>query len=148
MKKKHLKVIQDIQASIPTDLLKNLTIKEKQFSTLKEVVERGLKEPDDVVTPREKRRLQAMLDSGYLEREVDVINRPVEMQIEDFITKEIDRAVRDGRLPPKMDSLKLKSKVNKGKQYARRQQARLASLFGKPSNEVSGPKEGDQSIKA
>jgi hypothetical protein len=142
MKKQHLQVIREIQESIPTDLIKNLTVKEKQFSTLKEVCERGLKEPDDKVTPREKRRLQAMLDSGYLEKEVDVINKPVEKQIDEYMTRELARAVKEGRLPKKAPQLKLKSKINKGKQYARRQHARLAALFNKPIDEVASEEKG------
>lgn len=137
MKKKHLKVIRDIQDTIPTELLKDLTIKEKQFSTLKEVCERGLKEPDDVVSPREKRRLKAMLDSGYLEKEVDVINKPVEKQIEEYLEKEIKKAVDQGRLPKKAPEMKLKSQINKGKQYVRKQRERLTALFNQ-----SRPPEG------
>jgi bifunctional DNA-binding transcriptional regulator/antitoxin component of YhaV-PrlF toxin-antitoxin module len=143
MKKQHLKVIREIQETIPADLLKNLTIKEKQFSTLKEVCEKGLLEPDDVVPPRQKRKLQAMLDSGYLEKEVEVINKPVEAQIDEYITKEIDRAVADGRLPRKVDEMEFKSKVNKGKQYARRQQKRLAALHNKPMDEVASVQESN-----
>lgn len=144
MKKKHIKVIREIQEGIPMDLIRNLTVKEKQFSTLKEICERGLKEPDDVVSPRQKRRFQAMLDSGYLEKEVEVINRPVEQQVDEYMTKEIEKAVKDGRLPARAPEMQLKSQVNKGKQYARRNQQRLASLFNKPAEAVAADEEGGQ----
>jgi hypothetical protein len=130
MKKKHIKVLKEISESIPQELLLNITKKEKQYSTLKQVAEHALTKPDSEVSPKEKRKLQSLLDSGYLEREVEVINTPVEQQISDYVEKEIDRAVKEGRLPKKAPQLKLNSKVNKGKQYAKRKAAQLKALFG------------------
>lgn len=140
MKKKHLAVLRDIQAKIPKELLLGLVKKEKQFSTLKEVVEKALLEPDDVVTPEQKERYRNVLDSGYLEREIDVIDKTVEQQIDDLMTYEIKKAVDEGRLPKKAPALKLKN--NKGKQYARRQAARLKSLINAERGTVTGDVEG------
>lgn len=127
MKKKHLKVLQDIQSQIPEDLLRSLIKKEKQFSAIKETVERGLLEPDDVVSPEKKKTFRAMLDSGYLDREVDVIDTSVEEVIDDLMEAMIAKAVKEGRLPDRTPALNLIN--NKGKVYAKKQAERLRALF-------------------
>lgn len=140
MKKKYLNELRRITESIPKDLLMNLTKMEKQSPTMKKLLEIALTKPDSEVSPKQKRRFKAILDSGYLDREVEVINKPVEQQIDDYMTAEIALAVEEGRLPKQAPMLKLKN--NKGKQYARRQQARLKALFNGSDQDVAhGPKD-------
>lgn len=145
MKARHLRVIRDIQDGIPKELLENLTRKELQSPTLKHLAVLALKKPDSEVPQKSKRRIQAMLDSGYLDKEVEVINQPIEKQIEAYIEAEIAAAVKQGRLPKAMDPLQLKSKINKGKQYARRQHARLKALMDpQVSNVANGAQDGGE----
>ncbi len=116
-----------IQEGIPKELLMNLTKKEIQAPTIKKVFELALTKPDDEVSPRQKRNIQAMLDSGRLEREVEVLDYEVEKEIDAYIAKEIDKAVKLGRLPkvaPQLETLK-----KKGIQYAKRQERRLRREF-------------------
>lgn len=134
MKKKHLKVIKEIQDSIPEELILNITKKEKQFSTLKEVAEHALSLPtgegEGQISAKEKRKLKSLLASGYLEVEVEVINGPVEEQIAAYFDKEIQRAIKEGRLPKKAPTIRHKSLINKGKKYVKKRNARLKALFG------------------
>lgn len=105
----------------------NLTKKEIQAPTIKKIFEIALTKPDDEVTPRQKRNIQAMLDSGRLDREVEVLDYAVEKEIDAYISAEIDKAVKLGRLPkvaPQLERLK-----NKGIQYAKRQERRLRREF-------------------
>ncbi len=143
MKKKHLKILKDIQDRIPRELLLSITMKEKQFGTLKQIAERALTEPDDVVSKEKKQQLKDMIDSGYLDREVDVIDKDIEKQIDKFIENEIAKEVKAGTLPSKAPKLRLKN--NKGKQYARRQAARLKALFKGDASGSEG--QNDPSIK-
>lgn len=146
MKKKHLRIIREIQDRIPRDLLVNLTKKELVSPTVKKVFELALARPDAEVSPRQKRAIEAMLDSGRLDKEVEVIDTEIEKQIDAYITEEIDKAVRLGRLPEKADTLELLN--NKGNQYARRQERRLRAEFGVEGDDVANAPEDDPHDKA
>jgi len=145
MKKKHLRVIEMIQEGIPKELLMNLTKKEIQAPTIKKVFELALTKPDDEVSPRQKRNIQAMLDSGRLDREVEVLDYEVEKEIEAYIATEIDKAVKLGRLPAQAPQLKTLKK--KGIQYAKRQERRLRGLFLGENNDVEEATEHDQNVE-
>ncbi len=145
MRKKHLRVIRDIQDRIPRDLLMRLTKTELVSPTVKAVFEKALEKPDDEVSPRQKRAIKAMLESGKLDRTVETIDKEVEMVIDAFIGEEIDKAVKLGRLPK--EAPKLKSLQNKGTQYARRQEKRLRAEFGVEDSDVADEAPHDQSDK-
>ena len=113
MKKKHLNILKEITSSIPAELIQNLMKKEDQFSTMKEILRRGL---DDPSVPEDKKaRFRAMLASGHLDKQVEVINEPIEKQISDYVEAEIERFIKEGKLPARRAWPKLKLK-----QYARR----------------------------
>lgn len=140
MRKKHLRVIKQIQDGIPKELLMNLTKTELQSPTIKKMFEKALVDPS--TTERQKRNIQAMLDSGKLDREVEVLDHEVEKLIDEYLKEEIDKAVKLGRLPkeaPMLDTLK-----NKGKQYARRQEKRLRTIFTGEASDVERTPEEDQ----
>lgn len=143
MKKKHFAELQRISASIPQELLNALIKPEKQFATVAKVLQQGLLEPDEKVPPKEKQRFQEILDSGYLDKIVDVVDPTVEDAIDKWMGFEIEKAVKDGRLPKRADADDLTLIHNKGKQYARRNAARLRKLFTgeDPTNPDSAPQE-------
>ena len=144
MKKKHLRVIQMIQEGIPRELLMNLTKKEIQAPTIKKVFELALTKPDDEVSPRQKRNMRAMLASGRLDREVEVLDHEVEKEIDAYFQAEIAKAVQLGRLPkeaPQLNRLK-----NKGVQYAKRQERRLRREFLGETNDVAAATPDDQNV--
>ena len=142
MKKKHLRVIREIQDRIPRELLMTLTNKELVSPTVKKVFELALTKPDSEVAPRQKRAIKAMIDSGRLDREVEVIDKAVETEIDHFISEEIAKAVKLGRLP--QEAPKLKTLKKKGNQYARRQEKRLRTEFGVEANDVANDQKNDQ----
>ncbi len=136
MKARHLRVLKEITDSIPRELIDNLMVKEKQFATLKQIVEVALTKPDSEVPAKQKERMKAALDAGYLDREIEVINTPIEKQIDEYMSKAVAQAVKDGRLPKKAPKMKLIN--NKGKQYARRKHKQLKELVqpeGKEGND-------------
>ena len=146
MKKKHLRVIKEIQDRIPRDLLMKLTKTEMVSPSVKKVFEKALEKPDSEVSPRKKRAIQAMLDSGKLDREVEVLDKAVEEAIDAFFQEEIDKAVKLGRLPK--EAPKLESLTKKGTQYAKRQERRLRAEFGAEDGDVADAAEDDQNNKA
>lgn len=145
MNKKHLRVIKMIQEGIPKELLMRLTKKEIQAPTIKKVFELALTKPDNEVSPRQKRNIQAMLDSGRLDREVEVLDHEVEKQIDAYIAEEIDKAVKLGRLPKHAPTLNTLTK--KGTQYAKRQERRLRREFLGEADDVAQTPEDDSNLK-
>lgn len=144
MRKKHLRILKQIQDGIPEELLRTLTKTELQAPTIKKVFEMALIDPK--TTDRQRRNIQAMLDSGKLDREVEVLDHEVEKQIDGYFAEEIAKAVKLGRLPkeaPKLEALK-----NKGNQYARRQEKRLRTLFTGETSDVVGDSQEDQGNEA
>ncbi len=142
MKKKHLRVIRDIQDAIPRELLMRLTKKEMQAPTMKKVFELALTKPDSEVSPRQKRAIKAVLDSGRFDREVEVLDHEVEKEIDAIYEVEIAKAVKLGRLPK--EAPQLKSLQNKGTQYARRQEKRLRAEFGAEDSDVVDEAKDDE----
>lgn len=132
IKSKHIRVLKEITDSIPTEWIGALMKKEKQFSSLKQVLEHALTQPDSDFSPDKKKRARDLLDSGYLEREIDVVDTTVEDQIGQYLEGKIAEAVKLGRLPKKAPKLKLLN--NKGKQYARRNANRIKELVGNEGN--------------
>lgn len=126
MKAKHARELRRISESIPAELLTSLMKKETIAPTIHEILRRGLLESDEVVTPEQKNRFRLILESGIADREIEVIDGDVEKLIDAYVTAEVDLAVKLGRLPKKAPQMKLTN--NKGKQYARRQAARLKTL--------------------
>jgi len=142
MNKRHLRVIKQIQDGIPKELLMNLTKTELQSPTIKHVFELALTKPDSEVSPRQKRNIKAMLDSGKLDKEVEVLDHEVEKQIDEYFKREIDEAVKLGRLPAQAPVLETLNK--KGNQYARRQERRLRREFTGEVSDVEGDSEENQ----
>lgn len=93
----HAKVLKRIQDSIPVSWLENLVEKKPAAPGMKEACERAQKDPD--VNEETKRKAQILLDSGVLDKTIEVVNKYFEKLINDFIDKEIAAAVRRGELP-------------------------------------------------
>jgi hypothetical protein len=105
MRKKHIRIIKQIQEGIPQDLLKRLTKTELQSPTIKKVFEKALVDPG--TTERQRRNIQAMLDSGKLDKTVEVLDHEVEKLIDEYLSEEIAKAVKLGRLPAEAPKLKV-----------------------------------------
>ena len=97
LKPEHAKVLKRIQDSIPKEYFEKLIRKEPVAPTMKKGFEMALKDPN--VGPELKRKAQIILDSGYLDKEIEVVDKRYENLIDKFIDKEIEAAVRRGELP-------------------------------------------------
>lgn len=124
-----------IAENVPSELLKNLIKKEKLSPTLREVIDRAMGDPNAELTVEQRARFQALIDGGYLDREVEVVNPEAESALDAYYAAEVAYAVKVGRLPkeaPIPDFI-----LKKGKKHAKRQAARLEELFS--SEESAGP---------
>jgi len=101
-------VLARIQASIPKEWTDNVTKKQvlaPKFAKLIRDLASGNKNPDineALITDKEREKAKAIVDSGEIaefEKEVDVEDKEVTKQIEDFIDKEIEKAMVRGELP-------------------------------------------------
>lgn len=108
MKKKHILEIERINKSIPKELLDALMLKKQMFSATKEIATRAIDDPD--VSERDKKKFKALLASGYLDKEMEVVNVDVEKQISEYLDGEFTKARKLGRLPPPQRWPKLKNK--------------------------------------
>lgn len=61
----------------------------------------------------DKPRYQALLISGELDKEIEVINHDIEKQIDDYLEKEFEKARKLGRLPPPQKTPTLITKAKK-----------------------------------
>lgn len=124
-----------ISENVPPELLANLMTKEKLSPTLNEVITRAMGDPNVELTVEQRARFQALIDGGYLDREVDVVNPDAEAALSAYYEAEIAYAVKIGRLPkeaPIPDFI-----LKKGKKHAKRQAARLKELFS-PEEDAGG----------
>lgn len=92
-------VLQRIQDSVPQELYDNLIIKQDAFPELKIMYENGMKDPD--ITDEQRRKLEFLKSSGYVDMQEDRVNEKVAKQIDDYITKEMKSAMKVGLLPKK-----------------------------------------------
>ncbi len=113
MKKKHLREIQRINKLIPSELLAKLTKKQYKNPTIRDMVLRVLKDPEEVshiVSAEDLEKYRAMQSSGFLDEMEEVVDHEVEKEIDSFLDKEFEKARKLGRLPPPQEMPKLKTK--------------------------------------
>ena len=123
---KIFKVLQEIQSRIPPALLNSAVTEVAYSPNLKEVALKAIDEPG---FPEEKKEdLRKLLASGDLDRTVPVENKKVTKLIDEFVNREINKAIRQKRLPPRSKIkdisglkeiyAKVHSEANKGKDRA------------------------------
>ena len=114
MKKKHKRILDQISASIPKELTDNLIIQEAQCPYSLQIMERALEDPE--VSKEDKERFMSIIDSGMLQKVVDVVDPKVEKKIDEYMEKEIEKAIKLGRLP-KEDKAYIKKVKKLNKKY-------------------------------
>lgn len=91
-------VLRDIQQSIPKEWLDKVTKREDIAPATKEILERAILDPD--VDEQFKKEARLILDSGYLNKQVDVEQQDISELIDSYVELEIIKAVILKRLPP------------------------------------------------
>lgn len=99
LKPEYSKVLKRIQDSIPTEWLAKLVRREPVAPTMITAFKMVLQDPK--ASEDSKKKAQILLDSGYLDKEVDVVDKKWEEHINKFIDSEIEAAMKRGELPKK-----------------------------------------------
>lgn len=90
-------VLQDIQNRIPASLKKNVFVEKPKTPTMAFVVDKILEEKAG--SEEDRARLQTLKDAGEFNKTIVVENTKIVKLIDQFITREIKKAVKEGRLP-------------------------------------------------
>lgn len=94
-------VLREIQSRIPKNLLKNAVKQVKLTPTVEFVVDKMLEKQD---LPSEKRdQIQALKDAGQFCKMKYIDNPKIQEMINNFVSREINKAIREGRLPPQKE---------------------------------------------
>ena len=107
------KELQRIQMSIPPEWTAKLVIKENPSLEMLNVLKKIVADPE--ATQEQKYKAQLMLDAELFDKEVDVVDKKVEKQINDFIDEEIKKSVKRGTLPKGKKFRNLKKKIKNDK---------------------------------
>lgn len=93
------KVLKEIQGRVPKAFLLNVVVKEKLTPTIEFVMNKAI---EDEKIPQEKRdAIKTLLDAGEFTRVKSRENPVFAKKIEEFVNREINKAIKAGRLPPK-----------------------------------------------
>lgn len=92
------KVLAEIQASVPEGLRKSLFIESYKNPILKFVLEKALEDPN---LPQEKREKYELLLRNEASAKKVEINPRIAKMIDDRVEREIKKAIKAGRLPPR-----------------------------------------------
>lgn len=96
VKDSDLQELKRIQESIPEDLKKRLIMKRMVTPGMAKAVRMALREKNLDEATREK--LQHIKDSGIVDQKEDVVNQSVQKKIDRFISQEIEKSIKAGRL--------------------------------------------------
>lgn len=93
---KELKRIND---SVPELLKANTLIEVAKTPDMQFVFEKALEDPD--LSEEKKRKIKNMLDTGMFNKKKITENHQVAKQRDDYVSREIKKSVKEGRLPNK-----------------------------------------------
>lgn len=102
------KELRRIQGRLYAKYAPKLKKKVNQTSAIKEVVEICLTKERHRFTEEKLKDMQALLDSGELDHKTEVYDEKVAEEYEKEMAKEIDKAIKEGRLSHPDDDPKLK----------------------------------------
>lgn len=118
------KVLMDIHSRVPESLRKSVVSYEKASPTIEMVMEEAMKSGD--ITQEKKDQIKVLYDAGEFSKMRVKENPKVAKQIDQFVSREINKAVKAGLLPKKRelsrimkeDEQRRNSKSSEGKNSA------------------------------
>ncbi len=93
------KVLREIQASVPSSLRKAALIEAPFTPTMKMVFEKALESP--TVSEEKKAQIRNLLDGGDFSRTSLKEDPKITKQIDQIVQRGINKAIKEGRLPPR-----------------------------------------------
>lgn len=105
----YLKVLQEIQSRAPKHLLKIVYKEMEALPVTNFLVDKVLEDPN---TPDEyKKHIRTLKEKGFFDKKEIKINEKVHKMLDNYYQREINKAIKEGRLPPKAD---IKDLLKKG----------------------------------
>jgi len=101
MKKKHLKVLEDIQDRANAKFGDKLWKTKPKADVMLEVIDKALNEERDQLTPEQIDKLETIKDSHMLEGMEKVIDEKVAKKMDKYISDEVEKAIKFDMLPPR-----------------------------------------------
>jgi len=93
-----LKVLKEISDSVPRVWWKMLTKKVWANPVIRELVDRGLVDPEVIGETRDK--LLILKRSSEYSEEIEIVDEEIEKKIDEYLTRKVRQATKSGRLPP------------------------------------------------
>ena len=92
-------VLKEISNKVPSDLVKAVATEEKSTPAVEMIVDKAIEDPN---FPEEKKKqLQAMKNLGFFSKMTVRTNPKIEKKLDEYFNREINKAIKEGRLPPK-----------------------------------------------
>lgn len=88
--------LEEIQGRMPQSIRDRLFKRKEAYDAIKEVMSKALEEP---IGMNKREELEAILGSGMLDKEIVTTNEDVEKEADEWMTREINLAIKRGELP-------------------------------------------------
>lgn len=93
------KVLKGIQDKIPRNLVANAVSIHKLTPTVEKVMDAALL--SETISEEKKNKIRELKAAGEFSKTTFVDNIPVQKKINNFVSREINRAIKSGELPPR-----------------------------------------------
>jgi len=101
------KVLQGISASVPKRLRDSVVRTADKTPVLKMIMQKAV---DDESVPKEKRdEIRTLIENGHFDRQEYREDPAVAKKIDEYTNRQINKAVREGRLPSRNELTRLQS---------------------------------------
>lgn len=108
------KVLQEINSRVPKAWKVGVIIEQATTPIMAKVIDEALISPN--ITEERKKELQDLKDAGYFSKKKFGEDPDIAKKINNFTMREINKAVKEGRLPDKKKLAELKIQWEKQKQ--------------------------------
>jgi hypothetical protein len=100
------KVLNDIQQRVPENLKKNVVRRVYMYPDVRKVMQIAMTDPG--VSPEKQNQIRVLFEAGEFDQMVDEENVEIGKLIDKFISREINKEIKKGNLPPRSKLNKLK----------------------------------------
>lgn len=101
MKKQHIKVLDEIQVRANEKFKDRLWKEQPKADVMLEVIDKALNEEKNRFDKDELDKLQTIKESHILDGTERVIDVDVAKEMDEFISQEVDKAIKEKKLPPR-----------------------------------------------
>lgn len=95
------KVLKGIQDKIPRNLIANAVSIHKLTPTVEKVMDAAISWSSETISEEKKNKIRELKAAGEFSKTTFVDNIPVQKKINNFVSREINRAIKSGELPPR-----------------------------------------------